>query len=171
MTFSAIGQTADGVLRVQSIEIQRAGDAASLQRIDGLATETPWSDASPGLELIDMNFDDHADLRLIEARPAGPNVPYLNWLYDPASGRFVANALLDSLGAPTFDAAAREIRSEWRDSAARYGTDTYGVKDGQPLPLKREARTYLEPGVYTLEVSTWADGAWKVVDTRPGRDR
>ena len=173
MTFTPVVEGApgpDGVLHVRAIEIQRAGEARPLQRIDGLATETPWSPPSPALELVDMNFDGYADLRLVEGRPAGPNVPYLNWLYDPASGRFVGSPALDGIGSPSFDAAARVIRSAWRDGPARYGTDVYVIQDGQPVPSRREVKRYTQPGAYTLEVSAWVDGTWKPVETRPGRD-
>jgi len=173
MTFTLLADGAPqpaGVLHVRAIEIRRGGAAEVWQRIDGLATDTPWTAAAPGFELLDMNFDGYADIRLVESRPAGPNVPYLNWLYDPAGGRFVASRALDEITSPRFDAAARELRSDWRDSATRYGTDIYVFRDGQPVPERRETRDYKRPGVYTRQVSRWIDGAWKVVETGEGRD-
>jgi hypothetical protein len=160
----------DGVLRVRAIEIRRADGAGPAQRIDALATETPWPDATPGLELLDMNFDGLADMRLIEARPAGPNTPYLNWLYEPASGQFVASPALNELSAPRFDAARREIVSDWRDGAARAGTDVFGFRDGQLVPLRRETRDYRRPGAYTLTAWRWA-GQWQATQTREVRER
>jgi hypothetical protein len=173
MTFTLVGDSApesDGVLRVRAIEIRRGTEAEPWQRIGGLVTETPSSVAAPGLELLDMNFDGYADIHLVEARPAGPNVPYLNWLYDPASGRFVENRALNAIASPRFDAQKREVRSDWRDGAARYGTDIYVFRDGQPVPVRREANEYKRPGVYALQVSRWVDGAWQVVETRERRD-
>jgi hypothetical protein len=176
MTFTAATDGApgapgeEGVLEVRAIDIRRAGEARAWQRIDGLDTRTPWSADAPGLELLDMNFDGYADLRLVEGRPAGPNVPYLNWLYDPGLDRFVPSPALDAISSPRFDATRREIRSDWRDGATRYGTDVYKVVDGQPVPSLRETRTYTGPGAYTLETSRWVDGAWQVVERRQGRD-
>lgn len=161
---------ASGTLFVKAIEIRRGTDTEPVQRITGLDTQTPWSLPAPGFEAVDMNFDGYADIRLVESRPAGPQLPWLHWLYDPASGRFVASPALNDLGSPRPDAAARELTSDWRDSAARYGTDHYAFQGGQPVPLRREARDYQGPGVYTLTVSRWVDGRWQVVQSRPGRD-
>jgi hypothetical protein len=159
-----------GVLHVRTIEIRRTDTADPAQRIDGLATDTPWSVSAPGFELLDMNFDGYADMRMIESRPAGPNLPYLNWLYDPTNSQFVASPVLNTIPAARFDAAAREVHSEWRDSASRYGRDTYAFRDGQLVPLRREEKNYRQAGVFTLRISRWADGAWRAVETRDGRD-
>jgi len=161
---------ASGTLFVKAIEIRRGTDTEPVQRITGLDTQTPWSVPAPGFEAVDMNFDGYGDIRLVESRAAGPTLPCLHWLYDPASGRFVASPALNDLGSPRPDAAARELTSDWRDSAARYGTDHHAFQNGQLVPLRREARDYQGPGVYTLTVSRWVDGRWQVVQSRPGRD-
>ena len=161
---------ASGTLFVKAIEIRRGTDTEPAQRIAGLDTQTPWSALAPGLEAVDLNFDGYADIRLVESRPAGPNLPCLHWLYDPASGQFVASAALNDLGSPRPDAAARELVSDWRDSATRYGTDHHAFQGGQLVPLRREARDYKGPGMYTLTTSRWVDGRWQVVQSRPGRD-
>jgi hypothetical protein len=161
---------ASGTLFIKSIEIRRGRDAEPVQRITGLDTQTPWSAQVPGFEAIDMNFDGYADIRLVESRPAGPNLPRLHWLYDPASGRFVSSPALNDLGSPSPDAAARELTSDWRDSAMRYGTDHHAFQGDRLVPLRREAREYQQPGVYTLQVSHWIDDRWQVVQSRPGKD-
>lgn len=174
MAFTLVSDTpldSAGTLRVRTIEVRRSDASEPIQRIEPLATQTPWSAEAPGLELLDMNFDGYADMRLIESRPAGPNLPYLNWLYDPTSGRFVESRALDEITAPRFDARRRELQSDWRDNAARYGTDTFTFRDGELVPLRRESRSYKTPGVYTLQISRWVDGAWQVAETRDGRDR
>ncbi len=61
MTDGAPGDV--GVLQVRAIEVRYADAAAPAQRIDGLATDTPWSASAPGLALLDMNFDGYQDLR------------------------------------------------------------------------------------------------------------
>jgi hypothetical protein len=161
---------ASGTLFVKAIEIRRDAGPEPVQRITGLDTQTPWSAQAPGFDAVDMNFDGYADIRLVESRPAGPTLPWLHWLYDPASGRFVASPALNELGAPRPDAAARELASDWRDGATRQGTDHHGFRDGQLVPLRREAREYKAAGVYTLTVSRWVNGRWQVVQSRPGRD-
>ena len=159
-----------GTLFVKAIEIRRSAQTEPVQRITDLDTQTPWSAQAPGFEALDMNFDGYADVRLVESRAAGPTLPRLHWLYDPASGRFMASPALNDLGAPRPDATARELVSDWRDSASRYGTDRHAFQGGQLVPLRREAREYKGPGAYTLTTSRWVDGRWQVVQSRAGRD-
>lgn len=135
-----------------------------MQRID-----IPASAEAPELELLDLDFDGTADIRVIDVRPAGPNVTYVNWLYDQASGQFVRSAALDALVAPQFDAVRREVRSSWRDGATRYGMEIYTFRAGRLEPLARETREYSEPGVYTLKRLRWADGTWQLIETVQGR--
>ncbi|MGD8386265.1 MAG: hypothetical protein PVG49_03955 [Desulfobacteraceae bacterium] len=52
----------------------------------GGATTSDVKDA--GFFLEDMNFDGYVDFRVQAFVPAGPNTPYLYWLYDSASGGF-----------------------------------------------------------------------------------
>lgn len=121
------------LLRVQRLEIRRAAAGAPsppVQMIEGLTTETPSTADAPGLEALDMNFDGHPDLRLIEFRPAGPNVPYLNWLYDPAQARFVTSPALDALPSAVFLPDKGEVHVPWRDGATRSGVDVYRWQDG-----------------------------------------
>ncbi len=161
----------DGMLHVRAIEIRHGNSATPTQRIEGLATETPSSAMVPALEILDMNFDGYADIRLVESRPAGPNVPYLNWIYDPASARFAESRDLNAIPSPRFDAKAREIHAQWRDGAIRYGTDVYIFRDGQLVPARREAKVYQRSGVFSLQTSRWVEGTWRVEKTREGRDR
>lgn len=171
MRFTLVGEpAADGLLHVHAIEVRREGSDDIVQRIGGLDTETPSDTQSPGLDLLDLDFDGYADLRLIERRPAGPNVIFRHWLYEPKSGRFVAKPALDRIVAPTPDPASRELRSDWRDGAATYGTDFYVWRGGQPRPIRRETRRYTAPGVYALQRWRFVDGRWKLVEKRQGRD-
>src|SRR5690606_4614810 len=111
--------------------------------------------------VLDMNFDGYADFRLIERTTAGPNTPYLNWLFDPSLRKFVASPELNEIASAHFDMAKREIRSDWRDGATRYGSDIYVYRDGRPVRVRSEEKTYREPGVYTLKKMQLVDGAWK----------
>lgn len=78
--------------------------------------------------------------------------------------------MLDEMTSPTFDAAARRIRSEWRAGAASYGTDVYEVVEGSPVLVRKERREYTEPGVYELTVSELRDGEWQVVEREVVRE-
>src|SRR6185436_17811266 len=89
-----------GTLPVKAIEVRRGAATAPVQTIDGLDTETPVPAQGPVLGVLDMNFDGYQDIRLVELQPAGPNVPYLNWLFDPASGLFVESRALNEITSP-----------------------------------------------------------------------
>lgn len=138
-TVTAVGERDGDLLRVQRLEVRRSGEAAPLQVIDGLQTETPWAAPEAALQALDMDFDGHPDLRLMVFRAAGPNTPWLHWRFDPALARFVASAALDALSPTRFDAERQRVIVDWRDSAARSGSDAY-VWQGdalQPAPPPR----------------------------------
>lgn len=154
----------------RAIEVRRGDAAAPVQVIDGLDTETPLAAGMPAVSVLDMNFDGYGDIRLVEFQPAGPNVPYLHWLFEPASGRFIESPALNAITAPQFDAAAREVRSDWRDGATRYGTDVYTFDETGPALVRKEVREYTGPGRYTARVLRPVDGVWKVVEQRGVRE-
>jgi hypothetical protein len=172
-TFTLVGDRPAGsseTLHVKTIEIRRGAATEPFQVIEGLDTATPLATDTPGLAVLDMNFDGYGDIRLVEFQPAGPNVPYLNWLFDPTSGRFVENRALNAITSPQFDPATREIRSDWRDGATRYGTDVYVFREGGPVLVRKEVKDYKGPGIYTLQVSRLVDGVWQVVEQRDVRE-
>lgn len=173
-SFTLIGEESTdggGTLRVKKIEIRRGAANEPIQTIDGLDTSTPQTPGVAPLETVDMNFDGYLDIRLIEFQPAGPNTPYLNWLFDPATGRFVESRALNEIPAPEFDAAKRQIRSSWRAGATRYGTDVYVYDQGKPVAVRKEIKEYQGPGVYTLRVWELKDGDLKVTQQREVRER
>jgi hypothetical protein len=155
---------------VKKIEIRRGVSSEPFQVIEGLDTATPISANTPGLAVLDMNFDGYGDIRLVESQPAGPNIPYLNWLFDPRSGRFVENRALNAITSPQFDPATREIRSNWRDGPTRYGTDVYVFGEGGPVLVRKELKDYKSPKVYTSQVSQLVNGVWKIVEQREVRE-
>jgi hypothetical protein len=91
-------------------------------------------------------------------------------LFDPTSGRFVENRALNAITSPQFDPVSREIRSNWRDGATRYGTDVYVFSEGGPVLVRKESKEYKGPGIYTLQVSQLVNGVWKRVEQREVRE-
>ncbi|MBM4260946.1 MAG: hypothetical protein FJ145_05815 [Deltaproteobacteria bacterium] len=170
--FNLIGEkSSDGTtLQVKKIEIRRANRTEPVQVIEGLDANTPLNPGVAPLEALDMNFDGYEDIRIIAFQPAGPNVPYRNWLYDPTAGRFLESAALNEITAPEFDAPRKQIRSSWRDGATRYGTDIYVYENGKPVVVRKETKDYQAPGRYTLRVSQRVNGAWKVSEQRAVRE-
>lgn len=99
-----------------------------------------------GVLFMDFNFDGMEDLAVMEFLPAGPNVPYLVYLFDPSSKKFRANAALSAIASPEVDEANRMITSSWRDGAARSGRDTYRWQEEELLRVSRTERTYTANG-------------------------
>lgn len=131
------------------IEVTRSGEMTPFQTISPVNSSVPDSVANYGFEAIDLNFDGYLDLRVISFLPAGPNVPYENWLWSVAKGKFVANPALDRITSPQFDADAQEITSDWRSSAAEHGTDVYAYDGNTPVLIHRETDTYDATGACT----------------------
>ena len=152
------------------MEVHRGAEPTPSQVIEGLQVEMPPTDDPNPLVVIDMNFDGYNDVRLVEFLAAGPNVPYLNWLYNPTSGQFESSPALNELTSPQFDASQREVRSAWRDGPARYGVDVYTFRDGALTPLRKEVKEYAAPGRYHLQVQIYDNGQWKVTEEREGVD-
>ena len=149
--FQLVGHldSATGIHVLDRIEILRSGEATPFQTISPVNSSVPDSVANYGFEAIDANFDGYLDLRVISFLPAGPNIPYENWLWSPDKGKFVASPALDKITSPQFDADAQEITSHWRSSAAEQGTDVYAYDGATPVLIHRETDTYGADGSCT----------------------
>lgn len=79
------------------------------------------------VELVDANFDGHADIKLWTSTSAGPNNGYSYWLFDPGSGKFQATELGDKLSGfeVNFDARARTITTSARASCCEWEMQTF----------------------------------------------
>lgn len=81
-------------------------------------TADPMNQSTEGFVLADMDFDGYVDMRLMQFLPAGPNMPYYFWIWDPESGQMVdRNQDFGHLAAPVFDPAAKRIYCHIRHSA------------------------------------------------------
>lgn len=122
---------------VDTIELS-VGLGPALQTIDvPQETASPFEVINLGLVVEDMNYDGYDDFRFIEFLPAGPNIPYLYYIYDPASSQFVFNEAYGPITTPEL-IGNNEIRSYWRAGAAYYGEDTYLIVEGNPVLTQRE---------------------------------
>jgi hypothetical protein len=123
----------------------------------GHVQEFSGTPENPGASmLLDMNFDGFLDLRVIVATGAY-NVGLRNWLFDPASRKFVPAEALDRLIWPLFDASTRTIKAGGRVMGASYesgehqwingkletlwqtSTTVGEMPDGRPLPAGYES--------------------------------
>ncbi|MEZ4608086.1 MAG: lysozyme inhibitor LprI family protein [Deinococcales bacterium] len=123
-------------------------------------------DVANSFVIEDMNFDGYNDLRVREFLPAGANIPYLYWLYQPAIERFIANQALSQLTSPNFDQTTGIITSAWRSSAASYGQDSYRYQEGQLLLIRQETFDYLQENTYRYRLFERLDGEMSLVKQR-----
>jgi hypothetical protein len=118
---------------VSAIRIYRKGRLAQ-----ELATDSQGTGRVFIPSLVDANFDGFPDLAIALTLPAGPNIPYQTWLYDPATQRFVdAPETLQGIPSPEFDKQFKTIVSQWRNGCCEHGVTTYRW-DGKQL---KEAAT------------------------------
>ena len=88
-------------------------------------------------ELMDVNFDGFADIKLATSTSAGPNMGFDYWLFDPKSGGFVASNLGEQLSGfdVTPDPQAKTIAVNGRSSCCSWNVSTYAWK-GNALVLR-----------------------------------
>lgn len=151
-------QREDYSLLIDRIEIAREGEAEPFQSIDPVASRALPDMETNGFEMLDMNFDGYLDMRIIEFLPAGPNIPYLHWLWSPESGRFVSAGFLNELGYTEFDEEERTVFAPWRSSAAEMGEDTYVYEAGKLKQTGRTMRRYTDDGACTQTSYEAVDG-------------
>jgi uncharacterized repeat protein (TIGR01451 family) len=101
-----------------------------------VTTSTAINNAT-SLIVGDMNYDGNDDFRIVEFLPAGPNIPYIYYLYDQTTRTFVYNEGYRKITSPEFPGNA-QIISKWRESATKWGIDTYTITNNVPLLTKRE---------------------------------
>jgi LysM repeat protein len=116
---------------------EEAGVSAFTQNIAVTVDSTTPINTPTSLIVADMNYDGNDDFRIVKFLPAGPNIPYLYYLYDPATGGFVYSKGYENITSPEFPGNS-EIRSQWRESAVKWGIDTYTVANNTPRLTKRE---------------------------------
>jgi LysM repeat protein len=157
---------ASGKMKIGTIKVyQRPEDVGLgglLQDITVLIeTSTALNDAN-SLIVGDMNYDSNDDFRIVKNQPAGPNIPYLYYIYDPATRNFVYNKAYENITSPEFPGNS-EIRSKWRESATKSGIDTYTIANNTPRLTKRETWEAINATQATHIVTVFnADGTSQV---------
>jgi len=130
-------------MKVRTINIYQrpedVGQGGFLQDITlpaAIITSTPINDPN-SLIIADMNYDGNDDFRILINQPAGPNLPYVYYIFDPTTKQFVYNEAYGKITSPEFPGNS-EIRSKWRESATKSGVDTYIIANNTPKLTKRE---------------------------------
>ncbi|MBK8618200.1 MAG: LysM peptidoglycan-binding domain-containing protein [Anaerolineales bacterium] len=165
--FNICGTTdSSGKTKIFSINISQrvedVGQGGLLQDITVLIeTSTPLNDAN-SLIVADMNYDGNDDFRIVKLQPASANIPYLYYIYDPATRKFIYNEAYANITSPEFPGNF-EIRSKWRESAAKSGIDTYVITNNTPRLSKRETWEAINETQATHLVTVYnADGTSQV---------
>lgn len=122
--------------RVTAIKVYRAGKLVQTLPTDSQGTCDLFLP-----QVVDYNFDGHADLSIAQTLPAGPNIPHEYWLFDPATQRFVANEALSDITSPEVDVKHKRLYHFWRASCCSHGLDVYAWK-GKQLVRERGAESY-----------------------------
>ena len=115
--------------KVQTVRLKFADQALPTQNI-ALKARPVIDLETVGVLFMDFNFDGFEDLAVMRFLPAGANVPYQVYLFDPKRGKFLGHEALSAITAPEVLADTKEIVSRWQDGAARSGRDLYRWTNG-----------------------------------------
>lgn len=122
------------------IEIYQAGVSGRLIQEIPLNKTRTTDGRTLGLVVEDMDFDGYKDIRIQSGIPAGPNIPYLYWIWDQKAGAYISNPDLEQITSPVFDSDSQTIQSFVRESAASYSENTYRYIDKIPTLINRIER-------------------------------
>lgn len=105
-------------------------------------TTCPEPGTGSDIVIEDMNFDGINDFRIIAMLPPGPNIPYICFLWDKKSGKFIHAEFLDDITSPEFDSKTKTVTSSSRESANKYRKDVYKYSGGKLVLVKSIVKTY-----------------------------
>jgi hypothetical protein len=149
LTFKGLifGETATGGYR--NIEVHEGNkkhiQTINIAEVNSFGDETTTSpEPGTGSDIIieDMDFDGINDFRIIAMLPPGPNIPYICFLWDKKSGKFVHAEFLDDITSPEFDSKTKTVTSSSRESANKYRKDVYKYSGGKLVLVKSVVKTY-----------------------------
>jgi hypothetical protein len=86
-------------------------------------------------DILDLNFDGHDDIMLAITLPAGPNIPYTYWLFNPRTKQFEINNALAELTSPEVDSVRKRLIVTWRGGAGLHGVNVYEWKKGKLVTI------------------------------------
>lgn len=125
--------------QVSNIRLYRQG-----RLTQELATESQGSCEVFVPTVVDANFDGMPDLSIALAMPAGTDLPYQTWLFDPVTRRFKdAPRSLQDIASPEFDAEHKTVVSRWRSGCCEQGLTTYRWQGGELVESAKAVGTRL----------------------------
>ncbi|WP_310602021.1 leucine-rich repeat domain-containing protein [Anaerosporobacter sp.] len=103
-----------------------------------------YSGDTLGFYIEDMNFDGYADIRIMEFLPAGPNIPYVCWVWDKNTGQYVYHTELSMITSLEVDYKNELIYSFGRTSASEHFEDYYRYINGTLTLVKKVCTGFLD---------------------------
>ncbi|OHD12902.1 MAG: hypothetical protein A2086_09535 [Spirochaetes bacterium GWD1_27_9] len=149
-TFNIYGQKSEFAFGATKIIITKEKDNSFSQELSFDLTETPDSEKL-GFIAEDMNFDGYKDFRIQMNVPAGPNISYLCWIFNPSTGQFEESSTLENIISPSFDQTNKLINSYERSSAVEYHEYVYQYINNEIIMIKHITTDY-ENNKKTIEV-------------------
>ena len=134
--YSNIEVYAEDKKQLQTINI------ADVNSFGDETTTCPEPGTGSDIVIEDMNFDGINDFRIIATLTPGPNIPYICFLWDKKSGKFVHAEFLDDITSPEFDSKTKTVTSSSRESANKYRKDVYKYSGGKLVLVKSVVKTY-----------------------------
>jgi len=160
------------VLRTDSRLLQTI-DISEINPYGDKFTSCPEPGSGNDIIMEDMNFDGIMDFRIIAMTTPGPNVPYICFLWDRKSSRFIHAEFLDDITSPEFDGKRKVIRSSSRDGADLYTENIYRyignkliLTDSTVTEYKKLKDQSGKVALYEIKtVKKFLDGKMKVIRT------
>jgi len=115
---------------VTTITIRQVKDNKIIQTIHPRENKFHFRYPNTCFELMDMNFDDNEDFRLLQFNK-GINTSYLYWLYNPAKQKFEESKQLEEITSAYFDKENKRIISSWKGGDGYFGHDVYTYNNGK----------------------------------------
>ncbi len=161
------GSTADavGFYYTSAIEVSSQDGKQIIQHIALNPEAQSYEAETLGFVLEDMNFDGYQDMRIIGLLPAGANVPYICFLWNPASNQFAFNEALTQLSSPSFDPVGKLVHSADIAGGGEYIDATYTFVDGALTLVGRVTTTYdVQSGIVFTTTEELLDGQMRVTN-------
>lgn len=133
------------------------------QLIDSVGQDRCWDSYQGNISVPDCNFDCYPDLMLFaHDGGAGPNVGYLFYLYDPATGQFVFNEGLSDLTQTEINPETKTISAAWRNGCCDHGSEEYAFLKGKlTLVARYEENAMLYPDYCVVTEGKLMNGKWR----------
>ncbi|MGC5323879.1 XAC2610-related protein [Brevibacillus sp. SYSU BS000544] len=145
------------------IEIYNAGKNGRLLQECTFEKTSTGNGNSLGVEFEDMNFDGYLDFRIQAETPAGPNIPYLYWLWDQQTSKYVSNTTLEQITSPEFDSYNKTIHSFVKEDPTFYSDNLYQYRDDTPILIKRiERAADIEKKLWNITIKELRNNQMKV---------